>query len=124
MAGRARRWFVRFLKFLPLLIVFGGVATYIWWPQRIVRVVLALAVLAAGIGVMRYLIATKPEPPKVEREHLGELVEVVTVTPEEQTVEVLANGQIVPAKAVALVGRSKEITSEFRFKVMGPLRSM
>lgn len=71
-------------------------------PQYIIRIVIALFVLGLGFGAMRYLVMTKPEPKKQARENLGELVEFVTVKPRTERVRVSANGQVIPARVVAL----------------------
>lgn len=68
----------------------------------LVRFIIAVAVLALGVVIFGYLAATRPEPKMVPRENLGELVEVIEVTPGTQQVRVDANGQVVPAKQVAL----------------------
>lgn len=70
--------------------------------QRIVRFIIAMTVLAAGVAVFMALVMTKPKPKKVAREHLGELVEVIEVKTRSQRVQVKANGQVIPAKAVAI----------------------
>ena len=70
--------------------------------QRIVRFIIAITVLLIGVGIFVYFIKTRPESKKIPREHLGELVEVIKVKTTDQRVTVEANGQVVPAQAVAI----------------------
>ncbi|MCG8425617.1 MAG: HlyD family efflux transporter periplasmic adaptor subunit [Proteobacteria bacterium] len=70
--------------------------------QLLLRGVIASAVLAIGVAILSYLVKTRPQPPKVERVDKGELVEVLTVRPTSQVIEVSANGQVVPAEQIAL----------------------
>lgn len=70
--------------------------------QIILRIVVVLVSLALGVSVFMYMVATKPEPKKVEQVDKGELVEVHEVTVSEQPVEIIANGQVIPSQQIAL----------------------
>ncbi len=70
--------------------------------QHLVRFIIALSVLASGIGSMVYCVATKPKPSKVDREDLGTLVEIQSVEATTQRVRVPANGQVLPSQQIAL----------------------
>jgi hypothetical protein len=70
--------------------------------QYVLRGAMSIAVLAVGMIIFSYFKATRVEPKKVERVVLGELVEVITVTPDRQKVWVPASGQVLPAQQVAM----------------------
>jgi RND family efflux transporter MFP subunit len=70
--------------------------------QYVLWAVTAIAVLVVGIIVFIYFSATRPEPKKVKRVVLGELVEVIAARPDRQKVWVPASGQVLPAQQVAM----------------------
>ena len=70
--------------------------------RNIVRTVLVLGVLGAGIGVFSALKAAKQAPEQKARQDLGVLVETRTVTPLREQVRVEATGTVVPARSVAI----------------------
>lgn len=70
--------------------------------RTIVRAVLALGVLAAGVGGFNALRAMKKAPPQKVRTEQGILVETVAVATTREQVRVDATGTVVPARSVAL----------------------
>ncbi|RMH45265.1 MAG: efflux RND transporter periplasmic adaptor subunit [Deltaproteobacteria bacterium] len=70
--------------------------------SRIRRVVVPVAIFAAGIAVFAALKATKPAPKKKEVDDRGPLVEVVTVNRVDRAVQVRANGRVIPARVAAV----------------------
>lgn len=70
--------------------------------RKVVEAVLVLAVLGAGVGVLRYLRATKPEAERVERPVQGLLVEAREVHAGRHEVVVRAHGTVVPAVRVVV----------------------
>ena len=70
--------------------------------QRIVHALMALGFLGAGVAIAGFLIATRPQPAKVEREDLGELVRVEEIQSQHQEITITANGTVVPAQQIML----------------------
>jgi RND family efflux transporter MFP subunit len=68
----------------------------------IVHVVLALVVVAGGVGIMQRLIATKPEPRRQETPLTAALVTVVEMQPRDEQIVVPAMGTVGPAQSVVL----------------------
>jgi RND family efflux transporter MFP subunit len=62
-----------------------------------------VALVAAGIGVRMYLVATKPEPDRVEPPDPRTLVEVVVAQKGDHDVVLTARGTVVPAQQVTLL---------------------
>jgi RND family efflux transporter MFP subunit len=80
------------------------------------RIIGPLAILAVGIGIMKFLVATKPEAKKRPVEERGTLVEFVTVNRESRPIRVAAQGTVVPARQVAIapevMGRVRWMAAE------------
>ncbi len=97
--------------------------------KKLLRVLIPLGVIGAGIGVMVMLVRTKPEPKKQPRKDLGTLVETIDVVEETTQVKVDAKGTVVPAREVQLSpevsGRvtwmAPELTPGGRFNKGAPL---
>lgn len=70
--------------------------------QRIVRTLLPLGVLFIGIVIAGGLVGSRPQPEKVARQEVGELVEVIEVQPRTHAVTVTANGTVMPARQITL----------------------
>ena len=70
--------------------------------RALLKVMLPVVVLAAGVFGMVTLVMTKPEPNKTPPKELGAIVEVVEVRSEHQRIDVRAHGRVVPARQVAL----------------------
>lgn len=71
-------------------------------PAFVRAVVLPVAVLAAGVGALIVLVATKPTAKKKQIAERGVLVEVTEVHPEAQRIEVTARGTVIPKRQVIL----------------------
>jgi RND family efflux transporter MFP subunit len=72
------------------------------WKRRIIRAVIAIVVLAAGIAVMRTLVSMKPEAAKKDKGDTSPIVETTGVTVGRQRVDVIASGVVVPARQVVI----------------------
>jgi RND family efflux transporter MFP subunit len=70
--------------------------------QLVVRAVIAIAVLVAGVVTMNALIAAKPEAAKKPSAEIAPIVETVTVSNAAQRVDVVASGTVVPARSVVI----------------------
>lgn len=70
--------------------------------QLAVSAVLVVLVLALGAGAFMLLVKTKPEPETKNREDLGALVEVQSVTPTNQRLRVSAQGTVIAARQVVM----------------------
>ena len=71
--------------------------------RMVARVALIVVVLAAGVGVLRVLIATKREPERKQRVEIGALVDTVSVQFGKENVWVEAAGTVIPARQVTVV---------------------
>ncbi len=71
--------------------------------RKVLRYALPLLVIGAGIGVRTYLVQTKPEPRRAEREDRGALVEAMVATKGDHEVVLTAQGTVVPAQQVVLI---------------------
>lgn len=84
---------------------------------KLVKIVLPLLILTAGIGLMWFMIAMRPEPQREERKDPGALVEVLTVTRSERQVHVSGTGTVQPHQEISLTpqidGRVADIAAEF-----------
>jgi RND family efflux transporter MFP subunit len=70
--------------------------------QKFVQPVLVVLALGLGVGAIRYMRSTKPEAKREAKVELGMLVEVQTVHAKTHTVEVLAQGTVVPSQRVVV----------------------
>ena len=75
------------------------------WLSRVVRLLLALAILAAGAGASYYYLTTKPVAQRRPADPQATLVEVRRVEPGAETVVVRAMGTVVPARVIQLAPR-------------------
>lgn len=66
----------------------------------ILKVVLPLVLIAAGIASFKMLVATRAEATRTERSTPGALVEVVHVTPATHEVSVSVQGSVIPAQRI------------------------
>lgn len=73
-------------------------------PTRrlVLKIVLPILVLGAGVGVVILLVKTKPEPPRTERRETGLLVETQSVSGGRHEVTVAAQGTVIPARQIVL----------------------
>ena len=85
--------------------------------RKIIRVILPLAALTAGIVSMSWMVATKPQAEKSARENKGALVELLTASERSQLIKVTGTGTVSPAKQVM-------IASEVAGKVIAVHRSL
>lgn len=69
---------------------------------KIVRAALPIVVLAAGIAVFAMLLASKPDAKKADTDVRGALVEVMPAVAAKHTVEVFAQGTVLPARTVVV----------------------
>jgi len=86
-------------------------------PRPIVRIVLSIVIIAAGIAGARYLIHTKPKVNRRPPVKMAPLVKTEPLTLETYKVNVPAMGLVVPAQAVVLKvpvpGEIVEMSQEF-----------
>lgn len=86
--------------------------------KRQYRVIIACAILFAGVATIRYLIATKPSAKKSALVDLGTAVEIITVGKSSTTVTVRARGTVLPSRQVTLGpevgGKIIRISPEFQ----------
>ncbi len=84
---------------------------------KLIKIGLPLLILAAGAGLMWFMIASRPEPQREERKDPGALVEVLSVTRGERQVRVHGTGTVQPRQEVSLTpqvdGRVTEIDPRF-----------
>ena len=78
---------------------------------QVLRGVIPIAVLIAGVIGVRALIATKPEPARQDRDTIGLLVETHAVEEGTFPINVDAQGQVMPARRVVL---SSEVPGRIR----------
>ncbi|MBX3248980.1 MAG: efflux RND transporter periplasmic adaptor subunit [Myxococcales bacterium] len=81
----------------------------------VLKVVLPLLVIAAGVGFFRFVVSRKPEAPRQPQVDTALLVETTVVERGRHEVAVRANGQVVAAELVVL---SPEVTG--RVRAMSP----
>ena len=81
--------------------------------EKVLKVVLPLVVLAAGIGGLRYMVTTKPEPNRETPSSDGLLVETQRVEAATHTVAVQASGQVIPAQQMMI---SSEVQGRVRWQ--------
>lgn len=97
--------------------------------RPVLKTVLPVVATAAGVAVMLVLIRTKPTPPRQERGADGVLVTTETLTKSTHEVNVVAQGQVVPARQLVLApevsGRvqwqSPELVPGGRFEAGAPV---
>jgi RND family efflux transporter MFP subunit len=70
--------------------------------KKILRVVLPVVVVALGVGVFRYLVATRPAPPRAQSAPTATPVRVMRVSAARHDVVVTGQGVVLPAREVAL----------------------
>jgi RND family efflux transporter MFP subunit len=84
---------------------------------KLIKIGLPLLILAAGAGLMWFMISRRPEPQREERKDPGALVEVLAVTRGERRVRVHGTGTVQPRQEVSLTpqvdGRVTEIAPGF-----------
>jgi RND family efflux transporter MFP subunit len=71
----------------------------------VLRIVLPLLILAAGIGVGRHIYKTRPLPQRRPPMRISPLVSVMTAKRMDHTPELVAFGEVVPARQIDLVAR-------------------
>lgn len=71
-------------------------------PKPIVRIVLSIVIIAAGIAGARYLIHTKPKVSRRPPEKMAPLVKTAALQPETYTFSIPAMGTVMPAREIAL----------------------
>jgi len=74
-------------------------------PRPIVRIILSLIILGAGIGAASYLKSSAPRTQKRPPTQLSPTVQVQTVKPSSYPVVVTAMGTVIPAREVVLKSR-------------------
>jgi len=67
-----------------------------------IRAVIAIVIVAGGVGVNKYLVSTKPQPKKSALVDKGTVVEVAEVTQSSSRITVRARGTVMPARQVVL----------------------
>lgn len=67
------------------------------------RTVRALVIIAAGVGVLLYLVRTRPKPESVSREHVAPLVETVPAFPSAEQFLVRTQGTVQPTRSAVVV---------------------
>ncbi|MEM9074044.1 MAG: efflux RND transporter periplasmic adaptor subunit [Myxococcota bacterium] len=77
------------------------------------KVILPVVVTAMGIGVLMFMVKTKPPPPRVDRAQSGLLVTTETLRSGEHAVTVRAQGQVVAARQVIV---APEVTGRIRWQ--------
>lgn len=80
--------------------------------KKVLRFLIPVAIVVAGVMVFKTLKATKPEAQKKERHDPGALVEVMVVTAQRQQVVIEANGTVMPARQVVI---SPEVSGRVRW---------
>ena len=70
--------------------------------RNILRIVISLLLIAAGIGGARFLITTKPKANKRPPVKMEPLVRTKTLQPENYTVKIPAMGTVIPAREISL----------------------
>jgi RND family efflux transporter MFP subunit len=70
--------------------------------RNILRLIISLVLIAAGIGGARFLIATKPTVNKRPPVKMEPLVRTVTLQPEEYALNIPAMGNVIPAREISL----------------------
>lgn len=70
--------------------------------KKILRVALPIAVVAAGFGLFRYLVATRPAAPRAQLAPTATPVRVTRVTPSDHDVVVSGHGVVIPARDLVL----------------------
>jgi RND family efflux transporter MFP subunit len=70
--------------------------------RNILRIVISLVLIAAGIGGARFLIATKPTVNKRVPAKMEPLVRTISLQPEKYTLNVSAMGTVIPAREISL----------------------
>ncbi len=85
--------------------------------RNILRLVICLVLIAAGIAGARFLIATKPKANKRPPVKMEPLVRTETMQPENYTLKIPARGTVIPAREISLeaqlAGEVIYIHSEF-----------
>lgn len=71
--------------------------------MKVLRVVTAVGALAGGVLGMKLLVGSKPEAKRKPIERRGALVELLTVAPSAQVLQIEARGLVKPARSVAVV---------------------
>ena len=75
------------------------------WLSRVLRALVALAILAAGAGASYYYLTTKPAAQRRPSDPQATLVEIQRVEPGAETVIVRAMGAVVPERVIQLAPR-------------------
>jgi RND family efflux transporter MFP subunit len=70
--------------------------------RNILRIVISLLLIAAGIGGARFLITTKPKATKRPPAKMEPLVRTKALLPENYTVKIPAMGTVIPAREISL----------------------
>jgi len=71
-------------------------------PKPIVRIVLSIVIIIAGIAGARYLIHTKPKVNRRPPEKMAPLVKTAALHPETYTFNIPAMGTVMPAREISL----------------------
>lgn len=71
--------------------------------SKLLKILLPLLIIIAGVVAMRLLILSRPEPQKEARENPGALVEVMTVTRGERRIEVHGTGTVQPGQEINVI---------------------
>ncbi len=95
----------------------------------VIAFVVAVGVLGASIGVFKWLVATKPAPAKDDIAKGATPVEIVSVTPRRDRIDVVASGTVRPARQVVVAAEvggkvlwmSPELVPGGRFKTGQPV---
>jgi len=75
------------------------------WGQRLSAAIIILVILAAGAGVSRFLLKTRPKAQRKPPAKMQILVETKTVGPTNTRVTVQAYGRVVPARRIDVQAR-------------------
>ncbi len=67
-----------------------------------IRAVIAIVIVAGGVGVNKYLVSTKPQPKKSAFVDKGTVVEISEVKQNSSSITVRARGTVMPAREVVL----------------------
>lgn len=67
-----------------------------------IRAVIAIVIVAGGVGVNKYLVSTKPQPKKSALVNKGTVVEISEVEQHTSRITVRARGTVMPARQVVL----------------------
>lgn len=67
-----------------------------------IRAVIAIVIVAGGVGVNKYLVSTKPQPKKSALVNKGSVVEIAEVRQSSSRITVRARGTVMPARQVVL----------------------